>query len=130
MSETEIFPELYLRGIQLFNDEEFFECHDVLEELWTDIVGHERRFYQGLIQVAVSLYHFGNSNFGGARKLYHASREKLEPYAPMFIGMDLKKFLLEYEYCFQEIIEAQEYPKDAVLHDDRIPKIELTAGQD
>ena len=125
MSETNEYPQLYLQGIELFNQEEFFECHDVLEELWTDWVGPERRFFQGLIQVSVSLFHFGNSNFVGARKLYHASRGKLEPYAPQFMGLDLDKFLGDYEHCFEEIIAATEYPKDAELHADRIPKIAL-----
>ena len=59
-------PELYLKGIWLFNEGEFFDCHDELEELWTEIQGEERKYIQGLIQAAVALFHFGNGNLGGA----------------------------------------------------------------
>ena len=55
-------PPQYLEGLRLFNEQEFFECHDVIEELWSEIVGDERKFYQGLIQVSVALFHFGNGN--------------------------------------------------------------------
>ena len=61
------FPEKYLEGIRLFNECEFFDCHQVLEDLWQETLGPERKFYQGLIQAAVALFHFGNENLGGVR---------------------------------------------------------------
>ena len=76
-SVTDEWPEKYVEGIRLFNEEEFFECHDVLEELWAETLGEDKKFLQGLIQASVALFHFGNENLGGARKLYHASLEKL-----------------------------------------------------
>ena len=63
------YPEKYLEGIRLFNEQEFFECHEVLEELWSETLGDEKKFYQGLIQAAVALFHFGNENLGGAQTL-------------------------------------------------------------
>ena len=77
----------YLQGIEYFNRCEFFEAHDVWEELWADYRGSSRTFYQGLIQVAVCLHHFGNGNTRGAAKLYHSSRKYLEPYAPWHDGL-------------------------------------------
>ncbi|MBC7820973.1 MAG: DUF309 domain-containing protein, partial [Planctomycetaceae bacterium] len=53
----------YLEGLRLFNEEEFFEAHDVWEELWSESLGDEKKFLQGLIQASVSLFHFGNENF-------------------------------------------------------------------
>ena len=37
-------PEKYLNGIRLFNEQEFFECHDVLEELWSETLGEPHLF--------------------------------------------------------------------------------------
>lgn len=117
-------PEKYLEGLRLFNEEEFFECHDVLEELWAEVLGEEKLFLQGLIQAAVAMYHFGNENLGGARKLYRTSREKLEQYPSPYMGIDLLQFLIDFEKCFQELIEAGEkYPEGVVLQDDRVPVI-------
>ncbi|MDA0832840.1 MAG: DUF309 domain-containing protein [Planctomycetota bacterium] len=117
-------PEQYLEGIRLFNEEEFFECHDVLEELWADNQGEEKKFLQGMIQASVALFHFGNENYGGARKLYDSSTKYLTPYAPVCMGIDLEKFLNDMATCFYELRNAgPEYPTDIVLNDDLVPKI-------
>lgn len=118
-------PEKYVEGIRLFNEEEFFECHDVLEELWAETLGDDKKFLQGLIQASVALFHFGNENLGGARKLYHASLEKLEPYGDQHMGLDLQKFKADFMHCFEELLQAgNEYPKDVVIQDERVPRME------
>ena len=68
MAEAQYDPH-YLAGIEFFNQCDFFEAHEAWEELWTEYQGPSREFYQGLIQVAVCLHHFGNENIRGARKL-------------------------------------------------------------
>lgn len=122
MSDREL-PPLLLEGIRLFNQEEFFECHEVLEELWAETIGEEKRFYQGLIQAAVALFHFGNENLGGARKVYLSMREKLEPYTPQYLGIDVGRFLAEMETCFRELLEAESYPTGVQLRDALVPRI-------
>lgn len=119
-------PEKYLLGIYLFNEEEFFECHDVLEELWADTMGESRLFIQGMIQAAVAMFHFGNENLGGARKMYHSAVEKLQQYPSPYMGIDLLRFLVDFEHCFQELLDAGEtYPQGVELRDDRVPIIRL-----
>src|ERR1700684_2180707 len=106
MSQSPEYPEKYLEGIRLFNEQEFFECHEVLEELWSETLGEERKFYQGLIQAAVALFHFGNENLGGARKLYHSACGHLERYGALYQGIDLEKFLSDMKSCFQELLDS------------------------
>jgi len=128
---TEPYPEQYLQGLRLFNQEEFFECHDVLEELWSESPGEEQKFLQGLIQASVALFHFGNENLGGARKLYHAAREKLERYGDRYWGINLAQFLVDFQHCFQELLDAGEtYPTTVVLLDERVPKIGMSDMSD
>ena len=118
-------PDKYLEGIRLFNEEEFFECHDVLEELWAETLGEEKKYLQGLIQASVALFHFGNENLGGARKLYHSSLEKLEPYGEQYMGLKLGKFIADFKVCFEELVQAgNEYPKDVIIQDERVPRME------
>ncbi len=128
-SRMDELPELYLKGIWLFNEGEFFDCHDELEELWTQIQGEERKFIQGLIQAAVGLFHFGNGNLGGARKMYISAREKLELYPSPYMSIDLERFKTDLQHSFQELLDAgTTYPDNVELQDDRIPTIYL-AGQ-
>ncbi|RIK83619.1 MAG: DUF309 domain-containing protein [Planctomycetota bacterium] len=119
------YDPLYLQGIEHFNVCDFFEAHEVWEDLWTDYQGPLRKFYQGLIQVAVALHHFGNGNIRGAKKLYHSSRAYLEPYRPRCEGIDLDKLFVEMERCFADILSStEEYPQIEV-DPELIPEIHL-----
>ena len=119
------YPELYLKGIELFNDCEYFDAHDAWEELWAEYQGPLRQFYQGLIQAAVCLHHFGNGNTRGARKLLHSSTKYLQQYCPHQEGLDLDKFLAEMQTCCAEIVASEEeYPK-VELVPDLLPEIHL-----
>ncbi len=62
-------PGQLLQGIREFNNRQWFECHETVEELWIGAEGEVRDFYQGLIQIAVALHHWRNGNFGGAISL-------------------------------------------------------------
>ena len=115
----------YLQGIEYFNACEFFESHEAWEELWTEYQGPSRKFYQGLIQAAVALHHFGNGNIRGARKLFHSSRAYLEPYRPKHEGLDLEKFFAEFEQCFTEVNASQEEFPEIEIVPDLIPEIHL-----
>ena len=124
-SETEPYHPLYLRGIEYFNECDFFEAHEVWEELWADTRGESRRFYQGMIQAAVALHHFGNGNIGGARKVYKSCRTYLDQYAPEYSGLPLETFLAELEACFREVIDSDERFPDIAIDPERIPEIHL-----
>jgi len=115
----------YLEGIDFFNQCEFFEAHEVWEDLWKDYSGPSRKFYQGLIQVAVCLHHFGNGNLRGARKLYHSSRDYLDPYRPLHEGLNLDKLFAEFEACCAEMLALPEGVPAVEIVADLIPEIHL-----
>jgi predicted metal-dependent hydrolase len=119
------YDALYRQGIEHFNACDFFESHEVWEELWTDYRGPSRKFYQGLIQVAVALYHFGNGNIRGARKLYESSRAYLQPYRPHHMGLDLDQFIGQFEQCFAEVAASTEEFPQIDLNPELIPEIHL-----
>jgi uncharacterized protein len=122
---AEDYDPLYLQGIAYFNACEFFEAHETWEDLWKSYSGDLRLFYKGLIQAAVALHHFGNGNIRGARKVYFTSRNYLEQYRPVCVGLDLEKFLAQFDTCFAEVAANQEeYPK-IDLNAELIPEIAL-----
>ncbi len=84
------YDRLYVGFLYYFNvARDYFECHEVMEELWLE----EGRspLYQGLLQVAVGLYHHANGNVSGAVKLLTAAVEKLHSYPEATLGIDLGK---------------------------------------
>ncbi len=123
--ETLQYDPRFLQGIQYFNNCDFFEAHEVWEDLWSDYQGPLRRFYQGLIQVAVCLHHFGNENTRGAIKLYHSCQNYLNDYRPRCLGVDVDQLLADLERCCAELIASpDEFPRVALVPD-LIPEIHL-----
>lgn len=80
-------------GIQLFNSREFFEAHEVLEDVWRAAPEPERKFLQGLIQVAVALHHHSRGNLVGCRSLLERARRNLGKYPAEYRGVDLHELL-------------------------------------
>lgn len=127
MADSEYDPR-YLQGIEHFNACDFFEAHEVWEEVWTNYQGPSRKFYQGLIQVAVALHHFCNGNIRGAKKLYNSSRAYLEPYRPLHLGLDLEKLFADFEHCCAEIMASEEQFPQIEIDPELIPEIHLVEG--
>lgn len=84
-----------IKGIDEFNKGLFFECHETLEEIWQEEHGEDRRFYQGIIQIASGYFKWEQGVLIGAIKLWRSGLEKLEPYGPVHRGVDLGSFVEE-----------------------------------
>jgi predicted metal-dependent hydrolase len=115
----------YLAGILFFNQRDFFEAHEVWEDVWTESAGPERRFYQGLIQAAVALHHFRNGNVRGATKLYRTGRAYMEPLDERFFGLNKQELWQQMERCFQELHAKSEPDRTVRLDEKLIPTITL-----
>ncbi len=81
----------FLRGLELFNSRRFFDAHEALEDVWRDAEEPEKRFLQGLIQVAVGLHHYGTGNITGARSLVARGDAKLAEYPQGLLGLDARE---------------------------------------
>jgi len=80
----------YGRGIALFNQAAFFACHEALEDAWRDAPESERKFLQGLIQIAVAFHHYSKGNSTGARSLLARALRNLAEYPEQFAGLELE----------------------------------------
>jgi len=68
-------------------DGDYFECHELMEELWLEEARHP--LLQGLLQAAVGLHHWHNGNVAGAVKLMNQALRKLDGYPETALGLDL-----------------------------------------
>jgi uncharacterized protein len=87
MSENEPFE----RGVAHFNASEFFEAHEVWEQLWLKAAEPEKTFLQGIIQIAAAFHHYQRGNSRGAKSLLAAGVAKLEQFPPTNRGIDLAR---------------------------------------
>lgn len=109
---------LFWQGIDEFNTGYFFECHETLEDLWQGVRGPSRDFYQGLIQIAVALYHLTRGNLAGARSLFGRGLKRLDKYPAIYGGIDLD-MLREEARAWQARIEAGVFSEPEL---DTLPK--------
>jgi predicted metal-dependent hydrolase len=125
-----VYDPRYLAGIVLFNRGDFFEAHEVWEELWMETAGPDKRFYQALIQAAVSLCHFCNGNVRGAGKLYQSSRDYMSRYDSPHHGLDIARFWKDMEHCYAELLANKDPDKRLEPDEERIPTITLDPSPD
>lgn len=100
------YPHEYLEGIRLFNEGHYFECHEMLEDLWHPSKDQERLHYQGLIQAAIAVEHYRKDNWTGALGLYGKALDKWAQLPESYMGMDLKEFKAKLKIFFDQVQKA------------------------
>lgn len=89
-------PTAGQRGVRLFNQGEYYRCHDAFEEVWQKKSGEERYYYQGLIQIAVALFKIKEEgNWRGAVALLSKGKNHLEAVDPARVELDLERLKSE-----------------------------------
>ncbi len=90
-------PEEYLRGIALFNNGRFFECHEVWETVWLQAAGEEREFLHAMIQAAAALLHAQRGNWKGAQSVGARAIGKLEKLPAVMMQVETREFLISFK---------------------------------
>ena len=65
-------------GISYFNNERFWECHEILEGVWKNCTGNEKFLVQGLILVAAGLVHYQKDEDEICISIFNRALTKLE----------------------------------------------------
>ena len=103
MSETA--PRGLRVGVHMFNAGEYFEQHEVLEDLWRAEPGPIRELYQGILQIGVGCYHLERGNYHGATTLLDRGLARLQTVAPDAMGVDVAGLLLQARWLRRELGE-------------------------
>ena len=82
--------ETLREGINLFNQERFWEAHEALEEIWHPATGVERDIIQGLILTAAALVHYQKNEKTVCVSILERAIEKLGK-LDNFKGFDIKR---------------------------------------
>ena len=120
----ESYPNQYLKAINCFNEGQYFECHEFLEELWLQGNGPRELFYQAILQAAVAIYHLERKNLFGAKSLFESSLKKFSEAPDFYMGLRVREFEEELKKFFIPIVEGD---KEGFLKIDKalVPKIQL-----
>jgi predicted metal-dependent hydrolase len=114
-------PPALLKGIEQFNDREYFECHETLEALWnieraqaaqaskaidqgTSGTVYCDNLYKGILQVGVGCYHLFRHNYRGATIKLQSGADYLEPFAPRCMGVEVGRLIADARQLRTELV--------------------------
>lgn len=85
-------PAHYLGYFDCFNSGQYYEAHDVLEELWLaeGRTGANYAFYKGLIQLAGAYVHLQKNRLKPSVALFQLADANLRQYPECHQGLDLQ----------------------------------------
>ncbi|MGL5195417.1 MAG: DUF309 domain-containing protein [Chroococcales cyanobacterium] len=132
---TDGIPEEFWQAVDQFNAQDFYACHDTLEALWMDAGEPEKKFYQGVLQIAVSLYHLGNLNWRGAAILLGEGMSRLGYYSPEYYNINVEKLITESQEILLSLQESgpdkvaefaqQLFTSDGVKEGDEMARLQV-----
>lgn len=85
---------LVRQGVDCFNRGEFYDAHEIWEEVWRSNLPEPRTLLQGLIQVAAGMHQILDLHRkAGPRNTLAKAAAHLEPYRPAALGLDVTGLL-------------------------------------
>lgn len=114
----------YLAYFHCFNEQLFFEAHEVLEKLWLP-QRHEADglFYKGLIQLAGAFVHLQKDRLRPAAALFRLARANLMKYPAVYENLDVSA-AVRLINSWLENLERDGFVENP-LNPDRPPKLAL-----
>lgn len=94
---------LFYEGLAMFNDGEWFDAHETWEDIWHMASGERKRFYQGLIQCAVTLEHVRRGNPRGVLTVMESAVSKFVGLPGIYRGVDIAALLAAMQHFIEPV---------------------------
>jgi predicted metal-dependent hydrolase len=109
----------YRAFFQCWNEQRYYEAHDVLEQLWLKTGSDDANFFKGLIQAAGAFVHLQkrfehpahpkySRRLPPAVRLFRLAEKNLSPFAPRHHGLDVAA-LCQLLRAYADQIVASDY---------------------
>jgi uncharacterized protein len=135
LGETEVAKDPFYRAFfRCWNEQRYYEAHDVLEQLWLKKDSSDADFFKGLIQAAGAFVHLQKQfehpshvkhgrRLRPAVRLFRLAERKLSSFGPRHHGLDLIAFCQLLHSSADQIV-ASDY-KTNPWSPHAAPKLEL-----
>ena len=131
------FDPHYQGYFRCFNRGDYYEAHDVLEQLWLRTTDANRNFFQGLIQIAGAFVHLQKQfrrpahpkdgrRLRPAVRLFHLGLRNIEAYGSLHLGLDVAGLAALCRRHASEIL-ASGFARNP-WHPTQLPQIALRAS--
>jgi len=92
-----------IKGMQLFNQGEYWLAHEALEEAWKDESGAVRELYRAILQAGVVYLHITRDNYLGAVKTYTKVQKWIQPWPEVCRGIQIGQLRRELDIVIEEV---------------------------
>ena len=116
--------DLARRGLQDFNQSEYFEQHEHLEAAWLAEPRPIRLMYQGILQIGVAFLQIQRGNWMGALKMFRRGLPRLRTLPPVCQGVNIAALRTAAEAIHAEVT-ALGPDRLAEFDQRRFPQIEF-----
>jgi predicted metal-dependent hydrolase len=135
LTQTEVARHPFYRGFfQCWNEQRYYEAHDVLEQLWLKTDSSESAFFKGLIQAAGAFVHLQkkfehpshakhSKRLPPAVRLFRLAERNLSLFTPRHHGLDVAA-LCRLLRAYADQIVASDYRANP-WSPETAPKLEL-----
>lgn len=124
----------YLGYFQCFNEQHYYEAHDVLEHLWLQQRNENHAFFKGLIQVAGAFVHLQKQflhpehpkhgrRLRPAVRLFRLATTNLTPYRPIHLHLDVDALCRLCDHVAAQVV-ASDFLKNP-WQPSRAPRLDL-----
>jgi hypothetical protein len=124
----------YRAYFRLWNEQDYYQAHDVLEHIWLETTTDDASYFKGLIQAAGAFVHLKKQfehpthpkhgrRLQPAVRLFHLALKNLSQYGPTRHGFDVAGFRELLEDNVNKILRS-DYKKNP-WSPERAPKLEL-----
>lgn len=105
---SEPLSDLARRGIERFNEGDYYAAHDALEEAWMMDEGPGRDLYRGMLQVGIAYYQIEKNNYRGAVKMLLRVRQWLDPLPDTCRGVDVARLRADADRVYAALLALGE----------------------
>ena len=98
-------PRLFEEARRLFNDERYWECHEVLEAVWRTKQGEEKNLLQGIILVCAAFVHHQKGEEAVALGVLRRAAKQLVYSGPVYGGFRVD----ELKQNVDEILQTRDF---------------------
>lgn len=97
--------DLARKGIDMFNEGQFYKCHDYLEEAWMADESPGRNLYRGILQAGIAYYQIERGNYRGALKMLLRVRQWLGPLPDVCRGVDVARLRQDVDNVHRAVLD-------------------------
>lgn len=113
-------------AVRLFNRRAYFDCHQLLEEVWREADAPDKALYEALIRLSTGLHLWFHRGGGqGAVNLWTQALMRLEDFRPEAQGIDVARLYGDVDRRVQDL-KADPTPGVGLVERWKAPRIHVT----